>query len=444
MLQEKYKFRTTTLDKSILNQTFTFKNSYIKSFYNSLLNTNRYILLLVVLLLLGNKASCQEDYKPGYIITNENDTVQGFINLKTNITNSKQCDFKTSMSAEATIYAPRDIYAYRIDDIKYYCSKQITRADTTATIFLEFLINGVVNLYYMKTYNQDYYYVEKNGQLHELSNEEHIVKDKYNVAYAKNSNKYLGTLNYLFNDAPDLKSDLNHTTFAYKPLIKITKKYHNQICNNDDCIEYRKSTKHKIYLEPYGGFINSWMTIKESDYYLYSFTPVIGFNVRFPLLQSNYLFNTILGLNYSDNNFSGLYIMSEYTESPKNDKKIKLKYDILKIPLLIEYTFPLAKIQPHISAGISNNILLNPDYVVKKVYVTDGYRPQSTEATILRTYQAGIMVGIGIKYKLQNDSYFTLRNDFECRFPVQRTGYVLDYHTVYSVLINLGYGFRIK
>ncbi len=103
----------------------------------------------IVFLLLSNKTvSGQNSYKSGYIVTNNNDTIYGLIKLRSNYLNNRSCDFKKTEDDSPEQLSPSDIKAYKIEDSKFYISKMISLRDTNRVVFLEFLLDGIVNLYY--------------------------------------------------------------------------------------------------------------------------------------------------------------------------------------------------------------------------------------------------------------------------------------------------------
>lgn len=48
----------------------------------------------------------QNNYKPGYLISNNNDTIRGLINLRINKMNSKACQFKQTEEDDVITYSP--------------------------------------------------------------------------------------------------------------------------------------------------------------------------------------------------------------------------------------------------------------------------------------------------------------------------------------------------
>ena len=104
-------------------------------------------LIFVVLLLTSFGVWAQRDYRKGYIITNEQDTIYGWIDYRGNMRNAKICSFKKREADRATEYTPLDIAAYRFIDSKYYVSTTIVGANEQKHVFLEYLVNGMVKLH---------------------------------------------------------------------------------------------------------------------------------------------------------------------------------------------------------------------------------------------------------------------------------------------------------
>jgi hypothetical protein len=191
---------------------------------------NLFILTLTLSLILNSFSSiAQQSFKKGYIITNSGDTVTGLINLKSDYSNGKECEFKETMEGYPVKYSPRQIKGYRIENDKFYVSREIDLNDVNEKVFLEFLLDGVVDLFFMKDFSNGYYFIEKDGVLYPMSNDAiEEVKDN-DKKYVRNSNQYLGVLTYVFQDANDLASEIPATEFRPASLIKITEKYHNLV-----------------------------------------------------------------------------------------------------------------------------------------------------------------------------------------------------------------------
>lgn len=83
------------------------------------------VLLLLLTLLFSSVIYSQENPERGFIITNNNDTIYGMLDFRTERLNSKQCAFKADTSDEYKTYTPDDIVGYRfMKNGKFYVSKQ--------------------------------------------------------------------------------------------------------------------------------------------------------------------------------------------------------------------------------------------------------------------------------------------------------------------------------
>jgi len=202
-------------------------------------------LLLIGIFLTFGILNAQTDFKPGYIIKNSGDTIYGQIDDRKAKSMSQLCRFKNSENSIRE-YLPKDIKAYRFINDKYYVSKEIE----SQSYFLEYLINGKLNVYYSKHDNFGHYYVDnENNPLVELPYEESTQYiDSKRIAFK--SNKHIGILNYYTQDAPQLKSKIlaikkpNHNE-----LINLAEEYHNALSDEFDSLIYKKN-KLKVRLSP--------------------------------------------------------------------------------------------------------------------------------------------------------------------------------------------------
>ena len=82
----------------------------------------RSILTIVLRAIFATTTMAQTNPKPGYIITNNGDTIRGNIDFRTNEKLLKQCEFWANGGNEDTTYKPGDIEGFRFDNGgKYFC-----------------------------------------------------------------------------------------------------------------------------------------------------------------------------------------------------------------------------------------------------------------------------------------------------------------------------------
>ena len=121
----------------------------------------RAILLSLLLVLSWTTLHAQFNFRSGYIITNKNDTIVGLIDYRTDQMNALKCAFKKAKTSPVETYSPGQITGFRFtEDGKYYVSGEI--ASSTAIVFLEYIVQGIMSLYFYadRITGLDYYIFE--------------------------------------------------------------------------------------------------------------------------------------------------------------------------------------------------------------------------------------------------------------------------------------------
>lgn len=194
-------------------------------------------------LLVSSISLAQNNYKEGYIINNENDTIYGLIDFRTDQMNNKQCRFKLSQDEQSTTYYPGDILGYRFsNEGKYYISHEINIDGSPRKVFLEFMVQGIMNLYSYYDQQQYFFFENQDGSM------EMITKNPDRIENLKliTDTKYKGALIYLFKDHSSLQKDAESSDFSQKSMIDITKKYHNEVCTTgEECIVFENKAPDK-------------------------------------------------------------------------------------------------------------------------------------------------------------------------------------------------------
>ncbi|MDD4967801.1 MAG: hypothetical protein PHT07_00040 [Paludibacter sp.] len=111
---------------------------------------------------------------------------------------SKICTFRHNDKDTVRHFSPDEIPGYRFPENKYYISKEVNGKK----VFLEYLINGRLNVYYLKDERgEDHYFIEKDSLgIAEIPYEEGI-REKDGQYYVYTPTKYLGLLAYYMQDA---------------------------------------------------------------------------------------------------------------------------------------------------------------------------------------------------------------------------------------------------
>jgi hypothetical protein len=355
----------------------------------------------------------QTSFRPGYYITWENDTIFGLIDYRGEVRNSSFCSFKQEETSEPKRYEPSEIQAYRFIDSKYYISRSITLQGQEKQVFLEFLVNGITNLYFYRDINHYSYFIEdKNGEWLELTNEVITEHRDGKGEINRNSNRYIGLLKATFSDSPDIQPHIDRASLAHKSLINLTKTYHDFVCTDDEeCIIYEKKLPlMKVRIAPVVRSGVAFLSFIEGINSNYNFNPQFypsaGFLLNATLPRINEKLSFEVELDVNSYNFHGSY--------EEQNRMIMEYYDAyidiisLQPSLAVKYTFLTRKIKPTISAGVSTEIFVSTEQniVTVKMHSDTIYTFQSPDLPIA-TLVPGGFVQVGCNFPLFNKMVFT-------------------------------------
>lgn len=273
-------------------------------------------------LLFSGIIYAQTDLRPGFIITNHQDTLFGDIDYRGDELMGALCKFKAD-DLVVTDYYPGDIEAYGFVVGKFYVTKLVNEK----IVFLEYLISGQADIFYLRDETGDHYYIEKAGMpLSEIPYKEEIRYIK-STPYEYRSKTHIGLISLYMQDAPDFQAEIATIKKPeHRNLIKLAEKYHNVVCKDESCIIYEKKMPLiSLSLEPF------WGPVK--------------------YIVANNAFNEF-----------GLFA---YVNSPRTNEKIYVKtglsfqriqgdsshLDMYRIPLQLQYIYQGKKLQPRIGLG---------------------------------------------------------------------------------------------
>lgn len=352
---------------------------------------------LNVFLLFATLVCAQSNYRPGYIITLQNDTVYGEIDYRTDKMNAARCVFRsTGDGGEAITYHPSELRGYRFtDDGRYYVSKSVFLQEEAQPFFLEYLLKGIKSLYYLETGDElPVYFIEDGGKLVKVDAPQ-LSNQAVNFQFKGQKDRYIPVLHYVFRDCPQLSSRIDNLRFSRTDIVKLARDYHYAMCtSNEDCIEFEaKEANHSIQLHFtfYGGIIQytvpsapSYLSRKSDMSYLVGVGMTIG-SKRWMSSLSGCVDLSLSRLVITENQES----MHEGMER----SLIKNTGTMLSGKLGIRYTYPKGMVRPfaEFGADISTLISGQSEYHGKKEDWQEGIFP-------------GYYVNVGMNIKLSRKS----------------------------------------
>jgi len=296
--------------------------------------------IVLFLLLTNGLINAQKNFRSGYIITNNRDTLFGEIDYRGDLLMGETCRFRINETENERTYSPYDIVAYRFIDDKYFISKEVFGRKS----FLEFLIEGQINIYYIRISDGEHYFLEKEGrELTEIPYKEEIT----NIGgkqYLINSTKHIGILNDFMRDAPEFQPRIAEMGKPdHKRLIKLAEDYHNKVCLDKSCIVYEKALPLiRLNIEVFGGVVS----YKHMDF---EFFMNKEYSEHFK--AKNYFQTGILTLIWMPRSNQNLFLKTGliYSTLESNFRKISF----YKLPIQIEYLYPKGIVRPKLAVGIN-------------------------------------------------------------------------------------------
>lgn len=355
-------------------------------------------------------------FKEGFIITNNNDTISGYIKFEGSLLNSDHCAFELQPNNEAKVYKPGDIKAFRFINSKYFETREISVNDRPQKVFLEWLIQGRASIL---TYTQSisrirYFLLLEDNSLVELTNTSHVSEtDSRN--YIHDNKEYIGLLKFYYRDCPSLQNRIETLFFDSKSLISITKDYHDRTCETGNCIIFEdRNRKLKLDFGISADFLNSTLilnnTIPEKMYASNTIGYGLAINItNLPLLSPKFSarMNIVFHNSLYKYDTTG---MTVYRLLIKDNRMYRISY--LRIPVQLAYNFSQKKLTPYISVGSDLNLRLVSrkfdKYLINYTMNQDSHMNQK-----IKRYQLGLNSGLGLNYILSPDLKILFGYEFE-------------------------------
>jgi len=360
----------------------------------------RTLFFLCLLAISFFTVSAQTDFRPGYIITNSLDTVHGLVDYRGEMRNMKVCTFKESIEGVAKEFLPGDIFGYRyIDTGKFFVTKKINTEEFSDTVFVEFLLNGISNLYYYRSNNYSAYFIDSEGsELLELRSKKTEIKQGRRT-FVTQDNRYLGVLIYALSDCPEIRKDIYKAGLSHKSLIEITRKYHDYKCSDEVCIIYEKKIPVlRVELKPTIGYAISKIAFKNHELEQVNFqtssSAVAALSLNFIVPRWNEKITFLVNLAFNKDYYYGSHFIH-------NNLYYHIYTTNATSSIYIKYTYPKYKFRPELFAGVFGNSVINSD---TKIYREDLFSnvvyTSEENPNLFNKLNSGITGGLGVEYKL--------------------------------------------
>ena len=344
----------------------------------------------------------QNRYQNGYVIKQPGDTLFGEIRLAGDKSLSQLCNYR-SPEGEMHEFRPFEIYGYRIDDRKYLVSRRVDSVD----VFLEYLVDGPVSLYYLNDDAGPHYYLGQEGMpIKELIYTREIVSVG-GRQMLKESRDFLITFGEYMPASSIAVSDklASVKSLSRSGLAKIVKQYNAESCPGEVCTVFDSKPNVQISVEAVGGY-----AFFNKDVFS---ARLSGYNKP----QGGALINLWLPQNGSNIYLRTGVIVASFDEIVSGKKSVKVETEdflIVKCPIQAEWIFsPLSTVQPKVGIGFN-------------VYI-----PVKT------SFYIGVSLMAGMNINLTSKTFLSLTYDLDFD-----SGNVLLPEKIMSHSANAGIGYR--
>lgn len=356
----------------------------------------------LALLFLCLSARAQEDFREGYIITLEHDTVAGFVNYRGGNTNSKASEFKKSLSDPVKVFKPSDIKGYGFVNDKFYQSITSKESDEEGAIFVEVLVKGVVSLYK----DHAVLYVSKGDTtIHELSITKEIqhIKDKTGI---RKSSRHIGILAYMMQDCEKVQQKIKKASVSEKFLTELVEEYNT--CISAPYISYKENKpwlKFKfgaaaVYRMSQPTFSTEgagFDYLKEGEFEGHDVAAGALIEMYSPRINERLAFQ--VGALYSNATYTSHTEKKGFYATYRNDITFSIKE--LYIPFGVQYKIFETAYAPYINIGMSSTLHLQSKYLRVYEYKENElvYSRESRNFPFSES-RLGFWAGLGVERKI--------------------------------------------
>ena len=361
--------------------------------------------------------TAQTNPQPGYIITNENDTIRGTIDYLTDFRNMYTCHFRADGAHDFQKYKPGEISGYRLTNTGiFYVTRTFVVGHKEQTIFAEYLLKGGVSLYYARdAHTQYYYWVDEDGKVARMAYD----GEKASMSADENTyrKKMIVEVSQMLRKSPDAQKRLWKTNYSSTDLVDLTREYDEAYCTDaGECVQFVFDSKKKYGLKvsfriEAGVDFN---TVRNKHYTGENWietsctTPYLGIGADFliPRFSKSLSLETLLTVNKKSGSEEEIDYLQKVTA-------MHFEYYDLAWQLGLNYKFlPQRRVSPFIRGGFA----LNEMFGIETENM-DHYKIGHNDQDFRTRLGMGFYIGVGTDISIGSHSlrivanYLTHNND---------------------------------
>lgn len=405
--------------------------------------------------LLSMSVAAQSDYKPGYVVLTQGDTLQGQVSYRTDLA-GKTIGFKQDGQSSTVSYTANDLSGYGFPGDRNYRTRTLDHADTLAAeyVFMQELVRGTVSLFVYK----GTYFVEKKdnpNKLHKLyiTKEEYV--NQYGITAQRDINHHVRVLNTLMLDCFAMLSKVERVKLAEKSLVDLVRDYNSCAGDTQEQTTFKESKKW-FAIRPgiVAGMSHTSLHFSAKDErYLHlehaefnsNTHPTFGVSMLLYSPRINQNASLLVEGRYAQNSFQAdpTYVWFE----AYYDNEISFDLSAFKLSTAFRYDFAGKAVQPFVNAGVFHNFMQRRDYKHTQYFrQTENSTPtprNRDNAGFVNNVQQGFMIGAGSylninKRRLSLEARYEHGLDLHEQDIMSKTSQALNSNTkTVSILLGL-------
>ena len=310
-----------------------------------------------------------QNWQPGFVIVNEADTLFGEINFRIPRLNQEQAVFRADANSPVQTFSPGEIAGYRImPDGKFFVSRTIEIDGRPRLVFVEFLVQGMLNLFYFEGSRQSFYFFEdENGEMFSITRED-FSNNRRNLA--RDDNRFDGMIRYRFQELAPIAQYPQRFGFNQRSMINVARMYHDLTCPiGSECIIFETqrpdANRFKVRLTPYIAVENNVFGFVYQDIAVRRTTsrsrPAMALGAELEMFSPQFSKNFRFFADMSISRINHTFEYINYREVHRIIGNIAHRYYFNKkfdfYPLTanigIRYAYPIGRFTPKVSFGFS-------------------------------------------------------------------------------------------
>lgn len=347
----------------------------------------RILPLFLIAFIIPLSLSAQGDFRPGYVVKNNGDSVAGFVDYRSAKKSAQTCFFRETSRGETLRYTPAEIAAYGFRDDKRYETKTVSiDSAKEVTVFIENLVKGPMSLYRYRSI----FYVETD-KLIKLPVKADKIVNTDRGQFSKSDYRYVGMLNHLMYDC-GLRAD--EIKYEERGITNLVQNY-NRCKGGAGVVFKQKKPWTSVMFQVFGGIDLSDLSVDgmDAEAFKQNRSPLIGagFDISSPRINDKIFFT--LEASYLKKQYQG-YAEVRNAAIDRTDYFIPITF--LKVPVGIRYNFLTEAQTPYIRIGLSQYFKLK-----SSLEVLNEHQNHDVVTTTFNTYdldsrnQTGFWVGAG-------------------------------------------------